>query len=72
MANPLRVASAPPDDVSLVVDCPFCGHGTSLTVHDAGLPAMAECDDCDVLFDFSTEEVYAAPSPEPATPIAIG
>jgi hypothetical protein len=69
---PLGLAGLEPEDLSLVVDCPFCGHGTSLTVHDAGLPAMAECDHCDVYFDFATEDVYAAPSPDLATAIAVG
>ena len=50
-----------PDDLALVLDCPFCrrpiaypGRGRS------GEPAMAECDRCDVYFDFADAEVYVA------------
>jgi hypothetical protein len=55
-----------PDELRLVVDCPFC----RATVPYPGCsaddsPAMGECDNCDVEFPFEAEEVYAvAASPK--------
>ena len=46
-----------PEDLHLAVDCPFCGHPCDLP---AGASALAECDACDVEFDFDPDEVYAA------------
>ena len=52
-----------PEDLRLVVDCPFCGRPVPYPglVRD-GSPALAECADprCDVYFDFAIAEVYAA------------
>jgi hypothetical protein len=54
-----------PEDVRLVVDCPFCGRPVPYpgTVRD-GSPALAECLEprCDVFFDFATTDVYVARS----------
>jgi hypothetical protein len=68
---PDGLAGLEPEDLSLVVDCPFCGHSAPLPVHAEGLPAMAECDHCDIYFDFSVEEVYAAQSLDLATTAAV-
>ena len=51
-----------PEDLALAVDCPFCGRPCGLTCDSSGLPAMAECDPCDLYFDFRADEVYAAPA----------
>jgi hypothetical protein len=52
-----------PEDLRLVVDCPFCGRPVPYPgrVPD-GSPALAECAEprCDVYFDFDPAEVYAA------------
>jgi hypothetical protein len=52
-----------PEDLRLVVDCPFCGRAVPYpgTTRD-GSPALAECIDprCDVYFDFAIADVYAA------------
>ncbi len=52
-----------PEDLRLVVDCPFCGRTVPYPgrVRD-GSPALAEClsPTCDVYFDFAETEVYAA------------
>jgi hypothetical protein len=52
-----------PEDLRLVVDCPFCGRAVPYpgTIRD-GSPALAECIDprCDVYFDFAIADVYAA------------
>jgi hypothetical protein len=49
------------DDLSLVINCPFCG----AVVPYPGLigddsPALAACPACDVEFEFVPHEVYAA------------
>ena len=49
-----------PEDLHLAVDCPFCGKGNKLPSGPGGLPALAECDRCDVFFDYAPAEVYAA------------
>ena len=50
------------DRLTLVLDCPFCGHAIAHpgTTH-CGSTAMAECDRCDVYFGFDETEVYVAP-----------
>ncbi|WP_435011923.1 hypothetical protein P12x_006157 (plasmid) [Tundrisphaera lichenicola] len=59
----LPAADLEPEDLHLVVDCPFCGHPTPYPGRAGdGSPALAECpgDRCDVYFDFRPGEVYAA------------
>ena len=51
-----------PEDLCLAIDCPFCGHACHLMADAQGLPAVAECDPCDVYFGYEPEEVYAASS----------
>jgi hypothetical protein len=46
-----------PEDLHLAVDCPFCRRPCDLP---AGASALAECDACDVEFDFDPDDVYAA------------
>ena len=53
----------PPEDLCLAVDCPFCGRPARLPAGPAGVPPLADCDRCDVVFDFSPDEVYAASEP---------
>jgi hypothetical protein len=52
-----------PEELRLVVDCPFCGRAVPYPgrVGD-GSHALAECPrpTCDVYFDFEESEVYAA------------
>lgn len=50
-----------PEDPVLALDCPFCGHPVPYPglVRD-GATALAECDPCDVFFEFNVDEVYAA------------
>jgi hypothetical protein len=48
------------EDIHLAIDCPFCGRACLLPSGPDGLPAMAECDPCDVYFGFHFDEVYAA------------
>jgi hypothetical protein len=59
----VRPGDLEPEDLRLVVDCPFCGRPVPYpgTVRD-GSPTLAECADprCDVYFDFDPSEVYAA------------
>ena len=55
-----------PEDLRLVVDCPFCGRAVSYPGRARdGSPALAECLNpaCDVYFDFAEADVYAT---EPA------
>lgn len=57
-----------PEDLRLVVDCPFCRRVVEYPGLAAnGSPALAECLVCDVYFDFPAEEVYAAGSGGVAT-----
>jgi hypothetical protein len=60
-------ADLEPEDLHLAVDCPFCGKGTKLPSGPGGLPPLAECDRCDVFFDYAPAEVYAA-GPAMSTP----
>jgi hypothetical protein len=46
-----------PEDLHLAVDCSFCGRPCHLPASPA---ALAECDACDVDFDYRPDEVYAA------------
>ena len=51
------------DDLVLVVDCPFCGRAVPYhgRCSDGSKP-LAECERCDVYFDFADEDVYPAPA----------
>ena len=54
-----------PEDLRLVVDCPFCGRAVPYPgLVGNGKPALAECADprCDVYFDFAIRDVYVARS----------
>ena len=50
-----------PEEFQLAVDCPFCRRAVSYpgSIGD-GSAALAECDRCDIYFDFVPGEVYAA------------
>ncbi len=55
-----------PEDMRLVLDCPFCGRPVPFPGHAGdGSEMMAECDRCDVYFGFLPEEVYAIPAEHP-------
>jgi hypothetical protein len=60
--QPDRAGTLEPEDLRLVVDCPFCGRAVPYPgrVRD-GSPALAEClsPSCDVFFDFAEADVYA-------------
>jgi hypothetical protein len=48
-----------PEDVQLVLDCPFCGHPVSYPGQSSDRSeTLAECDRCDVDFGFDPDEVY--------------
>ena len=57
---PARPRDLPPEDLCLAVDCPFCGRPARLPAGPAGAPPLADCDRCDIVFDYSPDEVYAA------------
>lgn len=55
-----------PEDVELVLDCPFCGHQVlypGLTGN--GSETLAECDRCDVYFGFDPDEVHTIRADQP-------
>jgi len=52
-------AALEPEDLRLAVDCPFCGRESHLASDSDGLPAMAECDPCDIYFDYVPSDIYA-------------
>jgi hypothetical protein len=53
-------------DLALFVDCPFCGRRAGLESSGSALPALAECGRCDIYFDYTPAEVYAAAARQPA------
>jgi hypothetical protein len=55
-----------PDDLSLVLDCPFCGRSVPYPgAARQGALALAACARCDVDFEFQVDEVYASvPMPD--------
>ena len=51
-----------PEDVQLVLDCPFCGRPVPYPGQASdGSETMAECERCDVYFGFHPDEVYILP-----------
>ena len=56
-----------PEDLRLVVACPFCGRPAAYPgrTRDGAL-ALAECDRCDVYFDFDANEVHVARTLDPS------
>jgi hypothetical protein len=50
-----------PEDIRLVIDCPFCGRAAAYPgpAH-AGSAPLCECEPCDVEFEFGPGEVYVA------------
>jgi hypothetical protein len=54
-----RPVGLEPENVKLVLDCPFCGHRVPYPgLAGDGSKVMAQCDRCDVYFDFDNHEVY--------------
>ena len=54
--------SMEPEDIRLVLPCPFCGRPVPYPGPAAdGSEAMAECERCDVYFDFLPQEVRDIP-----------
>jgi hypothetical protein len=49
-----------PEDLLLATDCPFCGRAAGLASGPGGVPPFAECERCDVAFDYPPGDVYAA------------
>jgi hypothetical protein len=48
-----------PEDVDLVLDCPFCRQPVPYPgLAGDGSETLAECDRCDVYFEFDPDEVY--------------
>jgi hypothetical protein len=67
-----RSGDLEPEDLRLVVDCPFCRHPVpSPPWAGDGSLTLAECVDCDVYFDTSTDEIYAAPARDHTHAIAL-
>jgi len=53
-----------PESLRLALDCPFCGRPVPYPGRTGGgSAALAECDRCDVYFDFDEAEVYAMEGP---------
>jgi hypothetical protein len=58
-----QVEDDEPDDIKLVLDCPFCGRLVAYPGPSTdGSEALAECDRCDVYFGFDPNEVYPLPA----------
>ena len=59
-----------PEEVKLVLDCPFCGHPVPYPgCTGDGSEILAECDRCDIYFPFEISEVYTHP-PDPCAGLA--
>jgi hypothetical protein len=64
-------AQLEPENLTLCIDCPFCGHACTYPgLAGDGMAAMAECLSCDVYFEFASDEVYAAPSDNDGAPLS--
>jgi hypothetical protein len=48
------------EDLTLVIDCPFCRQPIALATGPGDEPGLAGCDHCDVEFDFGPDEIYVA------------
>jgi hypothetical protein len=60
--------SMEPEDIQLVLECPFCGRPVPYPGSAAAdFEPMAECERCDVYFDFDSFEVYATAAQKPST-----
>jgi hypothetical protein len=58
--------SMEPEDIRLVLPCPFCGRPVPYPGSAAaGSEPMAECERCDVYFDFQPHEVHDIPVERP-------
>ena len=65
--EPTRVPEPDPEDLALVMNCPFCRRRIVLVAPGSTsreLPVVGECDPCDVYFDYRLDEIYAA-TPDP-------
>ena len=61
--------SMEPEDIRLVLECPFCGRPVPYPGSAAaGSEPMAECERCDVYFDFLPQEVRDIPVERPRRP----
>jgi hypothetical protein len=61
--------SMEPEDIRLVVGCPFCGRPVPYPGSAAaGSEPMAECERCDVYFGFLPQEVRDIPVERPKFP----
>jgi hypothetical protein len=49
-----------PEDLHLAVACPFCGGSCALPEGPLVPDLLAECDHCDIYFDFQVDDIYAA------------
>jgi hypothetical protein len=59
-----RPVELEPEDLVLALDCPFCGRAVALdAAPGVPLPVVAECDRCDVYFEYGADELYAAARP---------
>jgi hypothetical protein len=55
--------SMEPEDIRLVLECPFCGRPVPYPgFAAAGSEPMAECERCDVYFSFDPEVIYVVES----------
>jgi hypothetical protein len=61
--------SMEPEDIRLVLECPFCGRPVPYPGSaPGGSEPMAECERCDVYFDFLPQEVRDIPVELPRRP----
>jgi hypothetical protein len=57
---PQKPGDLPPENLRLVLDCPFCGRPVPYPgPASSGSEVLAECEACDVYFGFDLDEVYS-------------
>jgi hypothetical protein len=55
-----------PEDIGLVLNCPFCGRPVPYPGRGGGgSELLAECDRCDVYFEFDPSDVYTVDADSP-------
>lgn len=59
---------APDDEICLALECPGCGTVIGLSRDRVSRrPSLAECANCDAVYPYQADEVYAAPLSELGT-----
>ncbi len=61
--QPEPAVNLEPEDLHLAVACSFCGSSCVLPAGPVDPNLLAECDRCDIYFDFDVHDIHVAGSP---------